>query len=152
MTEYPRIVGAVALVCGSNATAEDAVQEALARAWERSERGEQLREPTAWVTAVAMNLARSGLRRVLAERRARRRLPETSPSPPEEALDVKRQLGRLPRRQREATILRYWLGLDLREIASVMGVSEGTVKTTLFRARRSLAGALGLQEEEGVPE
>jgi hypothetical protein len=33
--EYPRVVATVALVCGSVATAEDSVQEALARAWER---------------------------------------------------------------------------------------------------------------------
>ena len=39
--DYPRIVGAVALVAGSRAAAEDAVAEALARAWERSDRGER---------------------------------------------------------------------------------------------------------------
>ena len=39
---YPRLVGAVALVTGDFTTAEDAVQEAVARAWERSERGETI--------------------------------------------------------------------------------------------------------------
>jgi len=47
--EYPRIVAAVALVCGSKA-AEDAVQEALARAWERSTKGEEIASVGAWVT------------------------------------------------------------------------------------------------------
>src|SRR5262249_40413881 len=41
-TQYPRLVGAVTLLCGSRALAEDAVQEAVARAWERSERGERI--------------------------------------------------------------------------------------------------------------
>ena len=47
---YPRLVAAVALISGSRAAAEDAVQEALARAWERSERGEQIESLPAWVT------------------------------------------------------------------------------------------------------
>ena len=39
--------------------------------------------------------------------------------------------------------LRYYLGLDVREIAGHLGIAEGTVKAMLFRARRSLADALG---------
>src|SRR5438876_4446338 len=73
-TEYPPLVGAVALVSGSKAAAEDAVQEALARAWERSSRGQSIENLAAWVTTVSLNLARSGLRRIRAERRARARL------------------------------------------------------------------------------
>jgi DNA-directed RNA polymerase specialized sigma24 family protein len=59
-TEYPRLVAAIALVCQSRPAAEDAVQEALVRAWERGEVGSL----PAWVSAVAMNLARSSLRRL----------------------------------------------------------------------------------------
>src|SRR5439155_8336267 len=70
-TEYPRVVAAISLACGSRAAAEDAVQEALARAWERGEHIETLR---AWVMKVAINLVRSGFRRMLAERRARERM------------------------------------------------------------------------------
>lgn len=57
-------------------------------------------------------------------------------------VDVQRAIARLPRRQREATVLRYFLGLDVREIATALGLSEGTIKTTLFRARQALARAL----------
>lgn len=49
----------------------------------------------------------------------------------------------LARRQREATVLRYYLGMEVREIAVVLAISEGTAKTTLHRARRALARALG---------
>src|SRR5213594_2754877 len=73
-TEYPRLVAGVALACGSRAAAEDAVQEAVARAWERSERGEQIESLRAWVMKVSINLVRSGFRRMLAERRARERM------------------------------------------------------------------------------
>src|SRR5204863_7296044 len=73
-TDYPRLVAGVALMCGSRAAAEDAVQEALARAWERTERGERIESLRAWVTKVAINLVRSGFRRRMAERRAGERM------------------------------------------------------------------------------
>lgn len=108
----------VAMVAGSRPAAEDAVQEALARAWERSERGEEIDSLTAWVTVVSLNLARSRLRRVVAERRARERMGSragtAAPGPLDagERIDVLRALASLPRRQREATVLRYYLGLN----------------------------------------
>ena len=61
--EYRQVVATVELVCGSLATAEDAVQEALARAWEREARGETIDRLPAWITTVALNLARSQMRR-----------------------------------------------------------------------------------------
>jgi RNA polymerase sigma-70 factor (ECF subfamily) len=129
---------------GSRAVAEDAVQEALARAWERSERGEDIRNLEAWVTTVALNLARSGLRRLRSERAARERLRGPRPVvPPETRIDVVRALAELPRRQREATVLRYYLGYDVKEIAGILRVREGTAKTTLHRARLALAERLG---------
>jgi RNA polymerase sigma-70 factor, ECF subfamily len=157
--EYPRLVGAVALVCGSRAVAEDAVEEALARAWERSERGERIESLRAWVAKVALNIVRSGFRRLLVERRVRARLVETDRVPTvtraEMAIDLVRALKGLPRRQREATILRYYLDMDVREIADALGVKEGTAKTTLHRARNALAVALGeshLEEADDVAE
>ncbi len=132
------------------------MQEALARAWERSERGQRIAAPSAWVMTVAMNLIRSRFRRILAERRAHERLRDRSgqdhssylgsgrsPSAVGDAIDVRRALAALPRRQREATVLRYYLGMEVREIATVLGIAEGTAKTTLHRARRALARALG---------
>lgn len=99
-----------------------------------------------------MNLSRSGLRRLRAELRARERLV-AAPSEPGTAqadarVDLGRALAALPRRQREATVLRYHLGMDVAEIADALGVSEGTVKTSLHRARRALAAALGVEEDE----
>jgi DNA-directed RNA polymerase specialized sigma24 family protein len=45
-------------------------------------------------------------------------------------------------------VLRYYLGVDVKEVADVLGISEGTVKTTLFRARRALSRALGESDLE----
>jgi RNA polymerase sigma-70 factor, ECF subfamily len=142
---YPRIVAMVTLVCDSEPAAEDAVQEALVRAWEH--KGE-LENPDAWITTVSFNLARSGLRRRWVEQRARRRLLPVPPSEPSaDAVDVRRALALLTRRQREVTVLRYYGGLDVTEIASTLAITEGTVKTLLFRSRDVLASALGHQEE-----
>ena len=141
-------MAAVALVSGSRAAAEDAVQESLARAWERSDRGERIESLTAWVVTVALNLARSGLRRIRAERRARERMAAPrGPAPPDSALDLERALRSLPRREREATVLHYYLDLSVGETAAVMGVVDGTVKTLLHRSRRTLADVLEEPEE-----
>ena len=153
-TSYPRIVGTVALVCGSRVLAEDAVQDALVKAWERMERGRHLDSLPAWVTTVALNGARSSFRRIAAEQRARGRMvPGQAPAPDmgEETMDfeVQRALAGLPRRQREMTVLRYYGGFDTAEIARALGVSTGTVKTQLHRARHTLAAALG-ETTEGV--
>jgi RNA polymerase sigma-70 factor (ECF subfamily) len=149
-TSYPRLVAAVALTSGSRPAAEDAVQGALLRAWERSEKGDEIDSLEGWVSTVALNLARSGLRRVNAERKARSRLQGIAGTDliGPERVDVERALAKLPRRQREAVVCRYYLGMDTREIAKVLNVSEGTVKSTLFRARAALAVSLGVDEDE----
>ena len=148
-----KVVATVALVCGSVATAEDSVQEALARAWERLDCGDGIDRLPAWVTTVALNLARSQMRRWRSERRARDRLGplrddlSNAPAASGDAHAVREALRALPRRQREVTVLRYYLGLDVREIAEHLGIAEGTVKAMLFRARQSLAVTLADDDE-----
>ena len=127
------------------------MQEALLRAWERSEKGQEIESLEAWVRTVALNLSRSGLRRMRSERRVRARLHAPGVEEPSaDRVDVERALSSLPRRQREAVVLRYYLQLDTREVASTLGVEEGTVKSTLFRARAALASALGVEQDEGA--
>jgi RNA polymerase sigma-70 factor (ECF subfamily) len=149
-TSLPRLVAGLTVMTGSRAAAEDVVCEALARAWERSARGEHIESLPAWVTTVATNLARSGVRRLRTELRWRRSAQRNDGPDADEVADVSRAVRALPRRQREAAVLHYYLDLDVVEVARLLGVSEGTVKTNLFRARHKLALALGLGQTEEI--
>ena len=145
--DYPRIVAAVGLVAGSRAAAEDAVAEALARAWERTDRGDAIDSLPAWVTRVALNLSKSRLRRLRTEAR-HRGAAEVVTAPNADRVDVERALRSLPRREREVTVLRYYLDLDVARIATTLAISDGSVKTLLHRARHHLATALGDDPDE----
>jgi RNA polymerase sigma factor (sigma-70 family) len=144
--EYAHLVRAVALVTGSLAGAEDAVQEALARGWERTLRGEIIESLGKWTVTVALNLARNGARRVARWKKVTVRLDQRSAADPQEiavTLDVRRSLMNLPLRQREVTVLHYYLGLPVADIAAALDLSEGTVKSALHRSRSNLAKQLG---------
>ena len=149
--DYPRVVGVVALMSGDTAAAEDAVCEALARAWERSERGEAIENLGAWVTTVAMNLTRSRWRRILAERRARARMAVAEASAdPDVGIDVRRALRSLSPRHREVLLLHHYLGFDVNAVARHLGIPAGTVKSSLHRARAAMARYLSPDEESHV--
>ena len=127
------------------------MQEALVRAWMRSERGEPLESLPAWVAAVALNQTRSGWRRAMAERRARQRMPQRAAvqTPPnEDHVEVARALSTLPRRQREVAVLRYLLEMSTAEVATALAIGEGTVKSSLARARAHLVNTLAMHDDE----
>jgi RNA polymerase sigma-70 factor, ECF subfamily len=158
--DYRRLVAGLALVAGSRAAAEDAVQEALARAWERGLRGEQITSLRGFVAVAATNLLRSRFRRLLVEQRARQRLGEglhQTPTQPEARLavadvrvDLARALQALPRRQREAVVLHYFADLSIQDIALALGTRPNTAKGLLHRGRRSLQRLLGPDYQEGA--
>ncbi|HEX5126857.1 MAG TPA: RNA polymerase sigma factor [Rhodocyclaceae bacterium] len=55
---------------------------------------------------------------------------------------IEREIERLPARQRQAFLMRYWEEMDIAETAAIMGCSEGSVKTHCSRATHALAAAL----------
>jgi RNA polymerase sigma-70 factor, ECF subfamily len=143
-SEFERLVQIVAVVTGSVPAAQDAVLEAFARAWEREAKGTEFVHVAGWVVTVALNLARSGRRRQITERRARTRLASAPRDGPDVAalVDLDRAVAALPRRQRQAVVLHYLLDLDVATVSALLGVSDGTIKTALSRARANLAETL----------
>ncbi|MBT9517657.1 MULTISPECIES: RNA polymerase sigma factor [Methyloversatilis] len=73
------------------------------------------------------------------------RTPEQNLEQSEVMALIEREISRLPTRQREAFLMRYWEELDIAETAAVMGCSEGSVKTHCSRATHALAAALKLR-------
>ncbi len=139
--EYAAVFRAAYVVSGDREAAEDATQEAFARALARWRRLERESWVAGWVMKTAINVAR----------RQRRRRPVVQPSPAQEpdaeaVLDLRRAIARLPRRQQEAVVLHYLVGLPIGEAARAMGCREGTVKVHLSRARAALADSLERQD------
>lgn len=159
--DYPGVVAAVRLIAGDRAAAEDAVQDALVRLLQ-SPPSEPLRSPAAWVTVVASNTARSAHRRSGSEQRALERVAHRTPDGTAADVDTVGQevshrrtvldaVAALPLGQRQVCVMHYYLDASVAEIASGLGVTDGTVKTQLHRARASLAAALGQTFEEVEP-
>lgn len=144
--EYSSVVALVYGLSRSTAVAEDLAQEAFLRAHSDWARVEQMGSPAAWVRRVAVNLAMSRFRRLRVEAAARLRLlPRTSSWEPPNAVDQDAfwsEVGRLPRRQAQALVLRYIEELSVAEIGEVLRVAEGTVKALLHQGRNRLARQL----------
>jgi RNA polymerase sigma-70 factor (ECF subfamily) len=152
--EHGRLVGAIALFTGDRDAAIEAVADAMAKAWERISRGEEIDNLGAWMRVSAFNAARGTFRRRSRERDAMRRLIAATatpmPDPAPEAMDVRELLAQLSQRQREVVVMHYFLELDVAEIAHELRLSQGTVRNFLQRARSKLlgiAGAIGADDE-----
>ena len=147
-----RLVGALSLYLGDAGVAEELANEALLRAVDRWPDVRLMMNPDGWVQTVAFNLARSRFRRLAAERRAYARVAgETAAQHPDAAdvLAVRAALARLPNRQRQAIICRYYLDMSAADIAAAMGCSAGTVKVHLRSALTALRDAgLGVDGED----
>jgi RNA polymerase sigma-70 factor (sigma-E family) len=148
----PKLVGALALYCGDPALAEEHAHEALIRVWQNWSAVRAMDAPDAWVLRVAINGVHSFWRRRAAERRAlvrvagRRHDPSGVDSAPDVA--VRRAVAALPRRQRLAVVLRFYLDLSVEETASWMDCSQGTVKAHTHKALAALRKLPSLQERE----
>jgi RNA polymerase sigma-70 factor (sigma-E family) len=141
------------VMLGDRPAAEDVVHDGfcgLYRRWEHlADQGNAL----SYLRSSILNGCRSELRRrIRSQRRAARQAAVTDSASPEadiligeEHREVLAALRRLPRRQREALVLRFYLDLPDPEIATSMGVTQGTVKSTTSRGLSALARLLGEQ-------
>lgn len=142
------------LLVGDRPTAEDVVQDVFARLHARSASSELTGDPLPYIRVSVLNGCRSQLRRRLVARRVvghRWATPgeaahESAEQPllrAEERAQIMAALAALPFRRREVLVLRYYLGLSEAEIAQVLGISAGTVKSTAARGLAALARQLG---------
>ena len=134
--EYPRLLRALYLVCGSRYEAEELAQDAFVRAYERLRADNR----AGYVYRIAINLYRSKLRRAA---RAARRVVERQPEPDAvEALAHRDAIGRalsaLSAGQREAVVMVEWLGMTDDEAAALLGISPITVRVRIHRAKAIL--------------
>ena len=144
-----RLLGFVFALTGDLAEAQDAVQEAFIRAWQRWPSLARYDEPEAWVRVVASRIAVSRWRSLRSRLRAHLRHGQVStvPGPTTQSLEVIEALRELPEDQRIALALHYLAGLPLAEVAEQTRVPIGTVKSRLARGRAALAGLLGPDPE-----
>jgi RNA polymerase sigma-70 factor (sigma-E family) len=135
------------LMLGDRAGAEDAVQDAfcgLYRHWDRlADRDRAL----AYVRTAVLNGCRSALRRRAAGRGLSAHQPPEASAEAlvlgrEEREEVMRAVRRLPGRQREAVVLRFYLDLPEREIARIMGLRPSSVRSATHRALKALGQSL----------
>lgn len=147
-----KLVGQVYLMTGDLHEAQDVVQEAYVRGWARRGRLERDAGPEAWIRTVAWRLAISRRRRrgraAEAWRLREGGLPDAAPAPEPGTVAMVTALRQLSDRQRRVAVLHYVCDLTVDQVAAETGISAGTVKTHLSRARAALRPHLISEEEE----
>ena len=141
-SEYPGLIAVATALSGADG--EDLVQDAMVRALVSWERVGRLERPGGWCHRVLVNLCRSRWRRLRTQAVYLGRLRHeelSTPGPSLEVLAFWSAVRELPARPRMTVALRYAGDRSVKEIASILGVPEGTVTSDLSRARQVLKGA-----------
>ena len=151
----PKLLRYCAYRCGDPDTAEDIVQEAMVRLWQRNV-DEPPADPGSWLFTTARHLILDGDKVSRNRRRLLGANPLEEPEPEradralereEERERVRTVLSLMPERSREILVLRY-SGFSYREIAGEVGVAPGSVGTLLARAERRFLQLLSPSEED----
>ncbi|GIG10333.1 RNA polymerase sigma factor [Catellatospora coxensis] len=143
---YRRLVAQVYAFTTDLTEAQDAVQEAFARALARRHGLSDVDAPEAWLRTVAINVVRRRWRRrqlldtILLRERPLARVTAAAPEP--DNTDLREALAVIPSRYREVIVLHYLADLPLDEVAELLEVPVGTVKSRLSRGRDALRGLL----------
>src|SRR5262245_27701799 len=143
---YRKLVAQVYAFTTDLTEAQDAVQEAFARALARRGQLGDVDAPEAWLRTVAVNIVRRRWRRrqllntILLRERPLTKMLEDAPEP--DSADLREALATLPRPYREVIVLHYLADLPVDEVAAILEVPVGTVKSRLSRGREALKGLL----------
>jgi RNA polymerase sigma-70 factor (sigma-E family) len=133
------------LLTGDAAVADDVAADAFVEMWRHWERVEAADRPRAYARGIVTNLVRQWIKRQARERagllglgRLRRSESEAG-ADPVVVLDVRAALRRLPPRRRECVVLRYAFDVPEREVAELLGISLGAVKSQTSRGAAQLS-------------
>jgi RNA polymerase sigma-70 factor (sigma-E family) len=146
---YQALVRLAALLVRDTATAEEVVQDSFVAMYASWRRLRDSGKASSYLRRCVVNRSRSVLRHQMVTERHMLQPPPEMPSAEQGAMALLERsavvaaLHGLPARQREALVLRYYAGLPEAEIASAMGISQGAVKSHVFRAMSALRGELG---------
>ena len=149
--EVQRLIAMANRMLGAPAQAEECVQDALASVWVARARLDPQRPFTPFVTTVVLNKCRDRLRRRkvtgifgFPEQIDDLSIADDTPNPEAQAIDrqkllhLREALDKLPMKLREALVLVAVDERSQREAADILGVSEKTVETRVYRARKTL--------------
>jgi RNA polymerase sigma-70 factor (ECF subfamily) len=147
--EHVRLFRALALITRDPAEAEDVMQEAFLKVWERWGRAPSPADPSGYLYRTAMNVYRSRRRRGLtALRRAIGLHPGRDELAAVEARnDVVQALGALTPRQRLSVVLIELLDYSSKEAAQLMGIKAATARVLASQGRAALKRELGEHDE-----
>jgi RNA polymerase sigma-70 factor (ECF subfamily) len=142
---HERLFGALCLVTGDRFEAEEIMQEAFVRVFERWDRVSGLDDPEGYLYRTAMNLFRTRYRRAaLALRRVVSLAPRDDAfAAAEDREVVLRGLARVSRDQRAALVVTALLGYSSEEAGRMLGATASTVRARATRARAALRDAIG---------
>lgn len=145
-----RVYGLCRLVLQNDHEAADATQEAFLRSYDRLASYDPARPFAPWLLTIAARVSRdlAGRRRPRPSATAPVELAAPAADPAlvlsdrEDLERIRRAIGRLPERERLALVLRFEEGLEPREAADAVGVSEGNLRVILYRAKARLRSML----------
>jgi RNA polymerase sigma factor (sigma-70 family) len=147
----PRLYGVAGLVTGSRDRAEDAVQETLIHAWRDLPRLREVAKFDAWLRRLLINACHDQGRRQKRLRAEGAFLDQQAAPHRDPAQEIanrdelERAFRWLRPEDRAVIVLRHYLGLSTSEAAAVMGMREGTFKSRLHRAMKSMAAAIAAE-------
>ncbi len=147
---YDPVVRSLSLAVGDRARAEDAAQEAFAKAYRRWPSVAQMERPVGWVLVVAMNYCKRWIAR--GERRFEVAGVDVDDHAASVVTDqsIRDSLALLPPRQRATVVLRYLCDLSTADVAKALGCSPGTVKSALYAALKQMRVELDDADDEEV--
>ena len=144
VAEYgDRLYAAATLLCRNNADAEELVFKTLAQAVAKIRQFKPSGNFFSWLYTILLNYRRMEVRKNRPDVvfvGSTQDLPQVAAEGKNDAAEEMREVvHRLPPRIRETLVLKYFSGMSIEEIASALGVPQGTVKSRLYSAKRMLA-------------